>query len=123
MFQKKFIAEALLLVIVLGFSFRASAEASGDADRAAKSYEHAYNLILDEKWDQAIQAFEKHLKEFPTGNTAEGARFWLCLAREKSGRLEEAARCYQNFIQSYPRGERSDQARQKILFHITFSIC
>ncbi|HEY4491145.1 MAG TPA: tetratricopeptide repeat protein, partial [Acidobacteriota bacterium] len=79
-------------------------------------YYAAYNMILDEKYAEAIQAFEKFRKEFPNSDKGDDAFFWICLAREKSGlSAEEAAKCYQNFIAAYPESDYADDATENLV--------
>src|SRR5262245_9000100 len=42
---------------------------SAEEQAATKSYEHALNFIYDEKWSDAVKAFQDHLSKFPKSPT------------------------------------------------------
>lgn len=54
----------------------APAAAAGDNDEKA-AFERARGLVREKKYDDAISAFEQQLKQFPRGELAPSAMYWL----------------------------------------------
>ncbi|MGH9856603.1 MAG: outer membrane protein assembly factor BamD, partial [Acidobacteriota bacterium] len=84
-------------------------------DDAAKAYNRAYNLVLDEKWSDAVQAFQNVMKQHPNSAYTDDSNFWICFAKQKQKRLEESVKCYQSFIDQNPKSEWSDDAQQNMI--------
>ncbi|MCB0295031.1 MAG: hypothetical protein KDG51_07275, partial [Calditrichaeota bacterium] len=80
------IRSTLVIVIMLLAGAAAMAAAFSPEepqDRAQTAYQDAYNLILDEKWSEAITAFDNLLGQYPKSGWVDDARFWRCYANEK----------------------------------------
>ena len=100
-----------MVIILLGlitlfplpiYSFELLAEVQ---DKAAQTYQTAYNHILDENWKEAVNALEKVINTYPKSQWVDDARYWQCYATQKlDNDLEKAFKCYQNFIEKYPIG-------------------
>ena len=77
---------------------------------AKKAYEKAYNLILDEKWNEADYALQEYLSVF--NQYTDAASYWQCYTYERMNEdLEKAFQCYENFIQKYPTSTWIDEAQ------------
>ena len=64
--------------------------AAGMQDEDTQEYKRAYNLILDEKWEEAHKALENFIRKFRRSDWIDDARFWQCYTREKlNSDLEE----------------------------------
>src|SRR3990172_9169547 len=97
----------MLLPVSQVFAFAGPAP---EGDASSKSYNVGYNLILDEKWTEAIGAFENHLRQFPKSPYADDAQFWICSAQEKQQQLEQALDCYSQFSKKYAKSEWANDA-------------
>ena len=85
-------------------------------DEIDKKYQKAYNLVLDEKWEQAIKEFQSLLDKYPRSAWADDAQYWACFALEKlEASLEDAFLCYQEFIKDYPNSEWRDEAKSEMI--------
>ena len=87
---------------------------SDEPDAAA--YKKAYNLVLDQKWNEAIKEFEAFIKKFPNSGWKDDANFWMCYSKDKAGyNLEEVFNCYQDFINNNKRSKWADDARSNMI--------
>jgi HEAT repeat protein len=87
-----------------------------EKDPAGEAYQKAYNLILDEKWTEAIPALERVIGGYPESDWADDARFWQCYAHEKSDKkLESAFECYQEFLDDYPDSKWANDAKSNLI--------
>jgi len=85
-------------------------------DDDTKAYKQAYNLILDEKWDSAILAFEKFIDTYPESRWVDDAHFWHCYAMEKKGENpEEVFACYQKFVNTYGKSKWTNDAKANLI--------
>jgi HEAT repeat protein len=85
-------------------------------EKDALAYRQAYNLVLEEKWDEALKAMEDLVKNYAKSTWADDARFWQCQAREKLGQSgEEVFKCYQEFIAAFAESELTDDARSNMV--------
>jgi len=89
---------------------------SREREKDAIAYREAYNLVLQEKWEEAIKAMDNLIKEFPKSSWGDDAVFWKCYAREKLGQTPESVfQCYQEFITAHPQSEWADDARANMV--------
>ncbi len=81
-----------------------------------KSYEAAYNYVLEENWEKALTAFETFIQQHQGGPYLDGAHFWRCFAMEKTGAADEDVfRCYQDLIKRYPKSRWADDAKRNLV--------
>lgn len=105
----RFILIALFLTAAINGSTQ-------DKDSANKAYQQAYNLILGEKWKEAIPALERVINDYPKSDWADDARFWHCYAQERSTQnLESAFECYQEFLDTYPDSKWTNDAKSNLI--------
>jgi TolA-binding protein len=60
------------------------------ADRARATFREAYAFLLDGKLEQAIPALRLFLENFPKSDSAQEARYLLCISLRRLGRTQEA---------------------------------
>src|SRR4030042_3372238 len=90
--------------------------AAESQEKDAVAYKQAYNLVLQEKWADALKAMEEMVKNYSKSAWVDDARFWQCYAREKLNQSqEEIFRCYQEFINAYADSEWADDARANMV--------
>jgi len=85
-------------------------------DKDNREYKNAYNLILEERWDEAERAFADFAANFPQSRWRDDAEFWVCYAKHK-GRLspEESFRCFREFVDRHPHSEWVDDALRTLV--------
>ncbi len=99
---------ALVIIVLLGFvSALAAAQQSPDE----KLFEKAKSLFFDEKWEDAQEAFEDLLDDYPKSSLVPQATFYraTCLARQK-GHEEEAIEAYKDYLSG--KGRNDSLARE-----------
>jgi HEAT repeat protein len=112
---------ALVICTFIGFALSVgavslAAQESWESDEAAEAYQQAYNLILDEQWEEAASRLASFLEKFQGHAWADGARFWQCYCRAQLGEsLEEVFSCYQRFIAEYPESKWKDDAETHMI--------
>jgi HEAT repeat protein len=81
-----------------------------------KHYQQAYDLILEQNWDQAFEAFSAFIQQYQQSPYFDDAHFWHCYALEKKGVPgEEVFTCYQSFIQAHPKSKWADDAQRNLI--------
>lgn len=89
---------------------------SGQDSESGKAYQKAYNLILNEKWNEAIGAMQKVLSDYPRSRWRDDASFWIIYAQDKSGQPREAVfSSYQNFINKNRSSKWVDDAKINLI--------
>ncbi len=88
-----------------------STSEGGDSkdDPAYKSYKEAYNLILDENWDEAKKRFDELVAKYPKSTYKDDARYWSAYALMHKDK-KKAAAAYEKFIEEYPDSRYLDDA-------------
>ena len=107
---------SLFVILCLLSPATVSAQESKGGDEAAGAYQQAYNLILDEKWDDAAKSLESFLESYAENPWVDDARFWQCYAESKLGKsLEEAFNCYRAFVTNFPDSKWKDDAETHMI--------
>lgn len=84
-------------------------------------YQHGRNLYesakratdLDQRiagFERAIDVLSRYLNQFPNHANAEAALWYLGDSYYKSGRVEDAKRCYNNLLRNHPKGKYASAA-------------
>jgi len=115
--KTKLLTLLLIGVLVLNIPNAFSAEAYfEEQDDDAKAYQQAHNLVLDEKWDNAIDVLQTFIEKYPKSKWVDDARFWKCYAGEKKGDdLEAVFECYQKFVKKYRNSKWTDDAKSNMI--------
>ncbi|MEM6796763.1 MAG: HEAT repeat domain-containing protein, partial [Acidobacteriota bacterium] len=78
---------------------------------ASKAYRAGYNLVLDENWRGAVDAFDDLVRSAPRSEWADDASFWRCYAREQLGQDDaEVFGCFEQLLELYDDSEWLDDA-------------
>lgn len=90
-------------------SAEGSREGEGE-ERAA--YEHAQSLVRDRKFDDAIKGFEQQLKQYPRGELAPQAMYWLgeLWLAASAPDAPKAGRYFYRVYNEYPKHARASAA-------------
>ncbi len=109
----KTLIASLAALVLLGAAF-AGLNAADEQDN--REYKRAYNLILEERWNDAERAFADFTASFSDSQWKDDAEFWICYAKHK-GRLsaEESFRCFREFVERHPHSEWTDDALRTLV--------
>jgi len=75
-----------------------------------KTYNNARKLTYNRKWQEAINAYNSLIENYPASRYADDATFWIAFIFEKEDKLSDAFSKYQELIQSYPTSSWVDDA-------------
>ncbi len=90
---------------------QAQAQAAA-AQRAA--YDAAFGLLRDGKYDEAIPQFEEFIKQYPTGDNAANARYWLGEAYFVQRSYDSALAQFQTIVTQGPTTPKYSDALLKL---------
>lgn len=109
------IKRKLALAIAVGsMSLLPTGAFSAEADNAA--YRLGYGLVLEQRWNEAREYFEKFQSDHAGSAWADDAAFWQCYAIEQAAAQEaEDFTCYENFLNAWPDSSWVLDARSKLL--------
>ncbi len=92
-------------------SVPASAPKKGEQDQ----YRHAYDLLMVKRdFQQAIDAFQVLLKDYPDGKYADNAQFWLGEAHYAKNELDDALKEFQSLVDNYAESPKVPDAVYKV---------
>lgn len=91
---------------------KAPAVAETKSDREA-AYQSAYRTFKEGKYAQAREEFGKFLKQYPKGEYADNAQFWIGECYYLEGNYEKAILEYEKVIKNYPKGGKNPDAMLK----------
>jgi len=88
----------------------------GDPAREEAAYAAAYDLLRPEqrRYQEAIQAFELFIQQYPNGKYTDNARYWLGEANYVTQNNEAALTAFQQLLQQYPQSPKAPGALLKI---------
>ena len=78
-------------------------------DPGYKKYKEGYNLILDEKWEEARKQFGEMVKQFPKSEYVDDAEYWSAYALKHIDK-KKAKEAYKQFILNFPKSNFYDDA-------------
>jgi tol-pal system protein YbgF len=81
-------------------------------DRA--NYQAAFDLLKDEKYPDAVNAFRQFLTTFPDSALADNAQYWLGEARYVTRSYPEALKDFRTVVEKYPDSRKIPDALLKI---------
>lgn len=84
----------------------------GGTDR--ENYEAAFELLKQQRYAEAGDAFHQFLNSFPDSQLADNGQYWLAEAYYVTERFEEALIQFQVVISAYPRSRKIPDALLKI---------
>lgn len=77
-------------------------------------YQKAYNLIKAKKYEEAVQALQKMLVKYPSGQFASNAHYWLGELYGLMGKHDQALTEFSTVVKNYPESPRIADAQLKI---------
>lgn len=79
------------------------------------AYKHAVSLVLEKKkYDQAIQAFQDFIKNYPNSDYQSNAHYWLGQLNYNKNRKNEASYYFAIVTKNYPKSPKAPEALLKI---------
>lgn len=89
---------------------------TGSADLANEqmSYQAAFDLLRELRYDQAVSAFKGFIIAYPNGRYAHIAQYWIGEANYAQRNFKEAIKDYQKLIDNYPNSPKLAEAMLKI---------
>lgn len=85
-----------------------------DPARQALAYQAAFDLLKEGRYPESITAFEQFLANYPGGDYADNAQYWLGEARYVTRDFDAAARDFQLVIRQYPGSPKVPDAMLKL---------
>lgn len=84
----------------------------GGSDR--DNYQAAFELLKEQRYDDAAKAFRQFLVAFPESQLADNAQYWLAESFYVSGDFEEALGQFSSVVSVYPRSRKVPDALLKM---------
>ena len=78
------------------------------------NYQAAFELLKEQRYEQAGMAFQQFLVSFPDSQLADNAQYWLSESYYVTGQFEQALKHFQVVISKYPRSRKIPDALLKI---------
>jgi len=84
----------------------------GGSDR--DNYQAAFELLKEERYEQAGMAFEQFLVAYPDSELADNAQYWLAESHYVTQKFDEALAAFEVVISQYPRSRKVPDALLKM---------
>ncbi len=81
---------------------------------AKEAYQAAYALVKQQKFDQAITAYQGFIKNYPDSSLLPNAYYWLGELYMVKNLTQEAERVFRTVIESYPKSRKVPDASYKL---------
>jgi tol-pal system protein YbgF len=78
------------------------------------NYQAAFELLKEQRYEQAAMAFRQFLVSFPNSQRADNAQYWLAESFYVSGKFAEALNQFQVVVDKYPRSRKVPDALLKM---------
>ncbi|WOG26105.1 tol-pal system protein YbgF [Endozoicomonas sp. 8E] len=82
--------------------------------REEAAYQAAFSMIKDKRFDEAVVALKKLLKDYPKGQFSDNAQYWLGEVQMAQGKYKEAQDDFQSLIDRYPDSPKVSDATYKL---------
>jgi tol-pal system protein YbgF len=86
----------------------------GTSQQEQASYDAAFDLLKQSRYDEAVAAFKEFQIRFPKSTLADSAQYWIAEARYVNRAYDAALHEYSSLIQRYPSSKRLPDAMLKI---------
>ena len=112
--------ETRLGQVVAGVAAAASASADGDDDLPVpggtdqQNYQAAFELLKEQRYEQAATAFAQFLTTYPDSQLADNAQYWLAESYYVLDEFERARTEFRAVLDRYPRSRKVPDALLKI---------
>ena len=99
---------------VMGAAGAAGAAVSGAGEQA--SYQAALELLRQGRYPQAEAGFKQYLADFPDGDLADNAQYWLAETYYVNREFETALAAFNQVLEQYPNSRKTPDAMLKAGF-------
>lgn len=93
----------------------ASTAPSGSASEQS-AYQATFNLLAAKKYDQAVSGFQTYLQQYPKGQFAANAHYWLGEIYFLQNKMNLAGKEFQTILDQYPKDQKVPDAMLKLAF-------
>jgi tol-pal system protein YbgF len=85
-----------------------------DSAEEQRAYQAAFDLLKSGRYDQAAKAFQDFLGQYPSGQYADNANYWLAEAFYVTRKFEPALKQFEQLVADYPQSQKLTHALLKI---------
>jgi tol-pal system protein YbgF len=85
-----------------------------EAEGEKASYQQAFNLLMDRKYEQAQQAFRSFLSQYPRSRLADNAQYWLAESNYVTRNFSVALTEFNKVVQGHPNSPKVSDALLKV---------
>ena len=93
-----------------------AADARSETPESEAAYREAFGLLKAGQYEQSIKGFSRYLQQYPNGQYADNAQFWVGEAYYVMRKFEPAITQYQKLISNYPDSQKQAHALLKIAY-------
>jgi len=86
----------------------------GGSQLEQASYDRAFDLLKQSRYEEAIAAFKEFQTRFPRSTSGDSAQYWIAEARYVNRAYDAALYEYNALIQRYPESKRLSDAMLKV---------
>ena len=86
----------------------------GASQQEQASYDSAFDLLKQSRYEEAIASFKEFQTRFPGSSLADSAQYWIAEARYVDRAYDAALYEYDTLIQRYPNSKRLPDAMLKV---------
>jgi len=79
-------------------------------------YQQGFGLLKESKHDQAVMVFKKQIQQYPQGELADDAYYWIAESLYVSRKLDLSKENFRAIIQGYSSSERAPDAMLKLAY-------
>lgn len=90
------------------------AKQQADPVLAKSSYQTAFKLLQQAKYDQAAKSFKEFLVDYPNSAFADNAQYWLSESHYIMQQYDLAIHAYQSLLNTYPDSKKAPHSLLKI---------
>ena len=93
-----------------------AAGARSETPESEAAYREAFGMLKAGQYEQSIKGFTRYLQQYPNGQYADNAQFWVGEAYYVTRKFEPAITQYQKLISNYPDSQKQAHALLKIAY-------
>ncbi|MDP1709204.1 MAG: tol-pal system protein YbgF [Gammaproteobacteria bacterium] len=90
--------------------------AVADPAQESATYQQAFTLLKEARYEKAITAFQAYLAHYPAGANADNAQYWLGEAHYVTRQFKEALQAFQTLVDKSPASPKRPDAMLKAGF-------
>lgn len=97
-----------------GATMAAATPGRGDPAKERDIYQNAFNTLKNGQYEQAITEFQNFLSQYPAGDFADNARYWLGEANYATRRYSVAVQEFRKLLEQRPDSSKAADAMLKL---------